>query len=82
VIRFSVNDEGIGIAPQDLPQLFQDGGRLDHHASPEFSSGIGLAYCKRVVEAHGGRIDVRSRLGFGSSFSFVIPLAIKTGTES
>jgi signal transduction histidine kinase len=81
-IRFSVNDEGIGIAPQDLPQLFQDGGRLDHHASPEFSSGIGLAYCKRVVEAHGGRIDVRSRLGFGSSFSFVIPLAIKTGTES
>ncbi|HEX3818338.1 MAG TPA: GAF domain-containing sensor histidine kinase [Chthoniobacterales bacterium] len=76
-VRFSVSDEGIGIAAQDIPLLFRDGSRLNRHASLDFSSGIGLAYCKRVVEAHGGSIEVRSELGVGSSFSFVIPRAGK-----
>ncbi len=72
-VRISVVDEGIGIAPEDQAQLFQDGGRLDHHADSEFSTGIGLAYCKRIVEAHGGQIEVRSAVGAGSTFSFFIP---------
>ncbi len=72
-VRFTVMDEGIGIAQQDQAKLFQHGGRLDHSADSAFSTGIGLAYCKRIVEAHGGEIEVRSALGAGSTFSFSIP---------
>lgn len=79
-VRFSVRDEGIGIAAQDIPLLFRDGSRLNRHASWAFSSGIGLAYCKRAVEAHGGTIEVQSQLDVGSRFSFVIPRSGKPTT--
>ena len=69
-ICFSVKDEGIGIATQDQEAIFGDGVSLLNH---EVGSGIGLAFCKRVVEAHGGEIKVESAIGSGSTFSFFIP---------
>lgn len=72
-VRFSVIDQGIGIAPKDQQVLFSDGERLDHHADANFSTGIGLVFCKHIVEAHGGEIAVQSAIGAGSTFSFFIP---------
>ena len=74
----SVADEGAGIAPDQLPHIFRkysrfDVGRLD---GPEVGDSLGLAICKGIVEAHGGRIWVESEgLGLGATFNFTIPAA-------
>lgn len=69
-VRFVVTDEGIGIAPEDQKTIFGAGVKL--HRFQE-GNGIGLSYCKRVIEARGGEIKVESALGQGSTFSFFIP---------
>jgi PAS domain S-box-containing protein len=68
-----IEDEGIGIAPQEYDQLFQPYHRVeqDRHKIP--GMGLGLAVAKQIVEAHGGKIWVKSELERGSKFSFTIP---------
>ncbi|HJX25418.1 MAG TPA: GAF domain-containing sensor histidine kinase [Chthoniobacterales bacterium] len=80
-VRFSVIDQGIGIAPKDQQVLFSDGERLDHHADTDSSTGIGLVFCKHIVEAHGGEIAVQSAIGAGSTFSFFIPRQSSTSLD-
>jgi signal transduction histidine kinase len=69
--RFTVEDNGPGIAPRVQERLF----RLFYRGDSTLikSAGIGLAFCKLAVEAHGGRIWVESTLGGGSTFAFTIP---------
>lgn len=73
--KITVRDHGLGIAPEDLPRLFQKFSQL-HAESREKGSGLGLAICKGIVEAHGGDIWAESDgPGLGASFSFTLPLA-------
>jgi signal transduction histidine kinase len=74
-VSFTIKDSGIGIRPEDLGQIFKEGYRVEKTAPTRRSTGLGLTFCKRIVEAHGGRITVESTFGLGSTFAFVLPAA-------
>lgn len=69
----SVTDYGVGIPPEDLPHLFQRFYRA-RTAKKAGGLGLGLYITRLIVEAHGGRVWVKSQLGKGSTFSFTLPL--------
>ena len=73
-VTVSVSDSGVGIAPEDLPRVFERFYKADRSRG-ESGTGLGLAVVKHTVEAHGGSVDVESREGRGSTFSFSIPTA-------
>ncbi len=72
----SVTDSGIGIAKNDMDRLFQPFGRLETPVTGSAVQGVGLGLvvCRRLVEAHRGRIWVESEPGKGSTFFFTLPL--------
>ena len=71
----AVADEGVGIAPEVLPQLFQRFFRADDPAVRQASGvGVGLYVVKEIVTLHGGDVSVASRPGAGSTFSFWLPV--------
>jgi signal transduction histidine kinase len=73
-VRVEVSDTGEGIAPEDLPHIFEQFFRGEKSRSRETGgAGLGLAIAKRIVEAHHGRIWVESRVGQGTRFSFILP---------
>jgi PAS domain S-box-containing protein len=73
---FAVSDQGIGISPSDQDKLFQPFQRIeDPRLAGVKGAGLGLLVCRRLVEAHGGRIWVESGVGHGSTFFFTMPLS-------
>jgi signal transduction histidine kinase len=75
-VKVSVTDAGEGIPPKELPNIFERFYRVDKsRARTTGGSGLGLTIAKRLVEAHGGKIQAQSKLGKGSRFSFTIPVA-------
>lgn len=74
-VIISMRDTGSGIAPDKLPYLFDEFYQVDTTLRRSHSGvGLGLAICKRFVQAHDGRIWVESKLGVGSTFSFSLPI--------
>ena len=71
VLRVEVSDRGPGLAPDELERVFEKFYRAKSAAA---GAGLGLAICKAVVEAHGGRIWAENRAGGGALFAFTIPL--------
>lgn len=74
LIRFSVSDTGIGIAPDDISKLFQPFVQIDSSLSRQYAgTGLGLSLVKRMVEMHGGWVSVVSTVGVGSCFQVDLP---------
>jgi CheY-like chemotaxis protein len=81
--RVEVEDSGIGIRDDDLPRLFVEFQQLDASTAKKYpGTGLGLALTKRIVEAQGGQIGVRSTAGLGSTFFAVLPRRSAVITES
>ena len=73
-LRFTVQDTGIGIAPQDLTRLFKPFSQLDSGLARQHEgTGLGLVLVRRLAELHGGSVDVTSQVGIGSRFTLTLP---------
>ncbi len=73
-IVFTVRDNGLGIAPEDLPRIWDRFYRSDRSRST-FGMGLGLSYVQATVKAHGGRVECESRLREGATFRMFLPAA-------
>jgi signal transduction histidine kinase len=79
----SVQDTGIGIRPSDQARLFHEFERIDPERGPrQEGTGLGLALTKKLVELHGGSIEVESEPGKGSTFSVRLPLVPPAADEA
>lgn len=69
-----VRDDGFGIPSDQHQHIFEKFGQTDAGSKQKHSTGLGLAFCRMAVEAHSGKIGVRSELGKGSTFQFTLPI--------
>ncbi len=70
---FEVEDEGTGIPPEELPRIFERFYRVEKGSSARFGGrGLGLSIARHIIEAHGGELQVESKLGEGSKFKVIL----------
>jgi two-component system sensor histidine kinase ChiS len=75
-LQITVSDTGIGIAEDKLEQIFKSLEQADGSTAREYGgTGLGLAVTKKLVELHGGEIQVSSKVGIGSQFTFSLPIS-------
>jgi len=76
-LRFAVSDTGIGVSPDNINSLFQPFVQIDSALNRQYQgTGLGLVLVKRIVELHGGRINLTSELGVGSCFMIDLPYQV------
>jgi signal transduction histidine kinase len=73
-ITFTVTDTGIGISPDNLQLIFEEFSQIEHPLQRRSKgTGLGLPLCRKLAELLGGRVEVASQAGAGSTFSLVLP---------
>jgi len=72
-ISIVVQDTGLGIPEEAIPHLFQKFYRVREHEGKASGTGLGLSICKQIVQGHAGRIEVKSKMGVGTSFNIFLP---------
>jgi len=74
----AVQDTGMGIPEESIPHLFQKFYRVREHEGKASGTGLGLSICKQIVQGHNGRIEVKSKMSVGTSFTVYLPRAPRT----
>ena len=74
----TIQDTGIGIPEESLPHLFQKFYRVREHEGKAGGTGLGLSISKQIIQGHNGRIEVKSKMGVGTSFTLYIPRSTRT----
>ena len=77
-ISITIQDTGMGIPDDSLPHLFEKFYRVREHEGKATGTGLGLSICKQIVQGHNGRIEVKSKMGIGTSFTIHLPRAART----
>jgi signal transduction histidine kinase len=77
-IVISIQDTGVGIPEEAIPHLFEKFYRVHETEAKTPGTGLGLSICKEIVQGHGGRMEVKSKMGVGSTFTVILPHAAKT----
>ena len=72
-VSLSVTDTGVGIAEEDFVRVFEEFTQVGDPSQHQQGTGLGLALTKRLVEAHGGRLELESSIGEGSRFTVTLP---------
>ncbi|TYQ25049.1 response regulator [Pseudanabaena sp. UWO310] len=81
-LRISVKDTGIGIAPENISKLFKPFIQIDSALNRNYEgTGLGLSLVKRIVDLHGGNVDLTSELGVGSCFTVEIPCVVSASAS-
>jgi signal transduction histidine kinase len=69
----TIQDTGLGIPEESIPHLFEKFFRVHEHEGKAAGTGLGLSICKQIIQGHNGRIEVKSRMGVGTSFTVHLP---------
>jgi signal transduction histidine kinase len=77
-LAIDIQDTGLGIPDESLPHLFEKFFRVREHESRVAGTGLGLSICKQIIHGHGGRIEVRSKIGVGTVFLVSLPRVSRT----
>jgi len=69
----TIQDTGLGIPEESTPHLFEKFYRVREHEGKATGTGLGLSICKQIIQGHNGRIEVKSKMGVGTSFTIHLP---------
>src|SRR5574339_531246 len=77
-ISVTIQDTGVGIPDESLPHLFEKFYRVREHEGKAGGTGLGLSISRQIIQGHNGRIEVKSKMGVGTSFTIYIPRSTRT----
>ena len=77
-MQISVQDTGVGIPEDAVGHIFEKFYRVRDHETKAIGTGLGLSICKKIIQGHGGTIQIKSQVGIGTTIIFSLPRVSKT----